>query len=336
MRTIINTICEFLRLFRLHTAAATASALLIGGLVMGQRDISALVVLFIIGIFYHIFGFVLNEYIDINVDKKSIDLKDKPLVSGSISKKQALLVVILSIFCCYVLILIFLRSIYTLSFFSLSLIFGGIYDLYGKKILGLDFVLAGGFFFLCLTGSSTVSIDFNLLIYLFCLLYFFQIVYNNAVEGGLKDVGHDSTAGAKTLATFMGVTVEKGILRITKSFIIFSYVLRFIFLSLIVILGLQPQLLFWSNKHIFEITIIVFLAVVYFATLLSFLKSMKFDRARLKKIFSINEMTSYFMVLIVLSPLIGLYLTVFLIALPAVWYLVFNVVLYGKLLEPMV
>ncbi|KYK25883.1 hypothetical protein AYK20_04320 [Thermoplasmatales archaeon SG8-52-1] len=336
MNGIINTICEYLRLFRLHTGAATASAPLIGGLIMGQRDISSLIVLFLIGIFYHVFGFVLNEYIDVNVDKKSIDLKDKPLVSGSISKKQALYIVIISIICSYLLIFIFFRSIYTVSFFSLSLIFGVIYDLYGKKILGLDFVLAGGFFFLCLTGASTKSTDFNFLIYLFCLLYFFQIVYNNAVEGGLKDVGHDSTAGAITLATFMGVTVEKGILRITKSFVIFSYFLRFIFLALIVILGLQPQLLFWSDKHIFEIVIIVLLIVIYFATLFSFLRTMKFDRARLKKIFSINEMISFFMVLIVLSPMIGLYLTVFLIMLPAVWYLAFNVILYGKLLEPRV
>jgi 4-hydroxybenzoate polyprenyltransferase len=336
MSTIINTMCEYLRLFRLHTAAATACAPLIGGLIMGQRDISTLFVLFVIGIFYHIFGFVLNEYVDVNVDKKSIELKDKPLVSGSISKKKALYIVIISIICSYILIFIFFRSIYTLLFFSISLIFGGIYDLYGKKILGLDFVLAGGFFFLCLTGASTISIDFDFSVYLFCLLYFLHIVYNNSVEGGLKDVGHDSTAGAKTLATFMGVTVEKGILRITKSFVVFSYFLRFIFLALIVILGLQPQLLFWSDKHIFEIIIMVLLTVVYFTTLFSFLRRMKFDRARLKKIFSINEMTSFFMILIVLSPLIGLYSTVFLILLPAVWYLAFNVILYGKLLEPRV
>lgn len=336
MRAITNKICEYLRLFRLHTGAATASAPLIGGLIMGQRDLPALVVLFVIGIFYHIFGFVLNEYIDVNIDKKSLDLKEKPLVSGSINKKQALSIVIISIFCSYLFIFIFFRSIYTVSFFSLSLIFGGLYDLYGKKILGLDFVLAGGFFFLCLTGSSTISTNFNFLIYLFCLLFFFQISYNNAVEGGLKDVGHDSAGGAKTLATFMGVTVQKGNIRITKPFVLFSYCLRFIFLALIVIIGFQPQLLFWSDKHIFEITIIVLLIIVYFATLFSFLRSMKFDRSRLKKIFSINEMTSFFMVLIVLSPLIGSYLTVFLIILPAAWYLIFNVVLYGKLLEPRV
>ncbi|KYK25380.1 hypothetical protein AYK24_04975 [Thermoplasmatales archaeon SG8-52-4] len=336
MQKTIKKICEYLRLFRLHTGAATASAPLIGGIIMGQRQIPALVVLFIIGIFYHIFGFVLNEYVDVNVDKKSDDLKEKPLVRGSISKKQALYIVIISIICSYFFILIFFRSIYTLSFLSLSLIFGGLYDIYGKKILGLDFVLAGGFFFLCLTGASTISIDFNNLIYLFCLLYFFQIVYNNSVEGGLKDVGHDFSAGAKTLATSMGVTVEKGTLRVTKSFVIFSYTLRFIFLGLIFILGFQSQLLFWSDKHILEIILILLLIIVYFVTLFSFLRSIKFDRARLKRTFSINEMASFFMVLIVLSPLIGINLTLFLIVLPAVWYLVFNVVLYGKLIEPRV
>ena len=172
--------------------------------------------------------------------------------------------------------------------------------------------------------------------FLICLLYFFQIVYNNAIEGGLKDVDHDSAGGAITLATFMGVKVQNGIVKITKSFVVFAYSLRIIFLGLIIYLGFQPQLLFWSETYIIQIFIIIILALIYFASLSSFLKNIKFNRSRLKKIFSINEMASYFMILIVLSELFGLYLTIFLIILPALWYLIFNAVLYGKLLEPMV
>ena len=336
MSAIKTTLFEYLRLLRLQTGAATASAPLIGGLVLGQRDILHLVVLFLIGICYHIFGFVLNEYTDVEVDKQAIDLKEKPLVSGSITRKEALSIVILSILCGYALILFFYGSVYTMSFFSIALLFGGLYDLYGKKIIGLDFVLAGGFFFICLTGASTVSLDFNVLVYLVCLLYFFQIVFNNAVEGGLKDVDHDALGGAKTLATYMGINVYQKVVQMTKPFVAFAFSLRFIFLGLLVFLGLQPQLIFWSDKHVFQVAIVVFLMGIFFVTLFTFLRSMRFNRSRLKKLFSMHEMASYFMVLIILSPIFGLWITVFLLLLPTVWYLVFNVVLYGKLLEPRV
>jgi len=336
MSTIKNTIREYLSLLRIQTGAVTASAPLLGGLIMGQRDVSHLAVLFVIGLFYHIFGFVLNEYVDIEVDKKSIDLKKKPLVSGSITKNHALFIVIISILCSYALIVFFYRSIYPISFLSLALLLGGLYDIYGKRIVGMDFVLAGGFFFICLMGASTISTDFNVLVYLVCLMYFFQITFNNAFEGGLKDVDHDGIGGAKTLAQSMGVNVKVGVLKITKSFTIFAYVLRIIFLGLLVFLGSQPQLNIWSYKHGIQMIMIVFLAVISFGILSRFLKSVKFDRFRLMRLFSLHEMTSFFMVILTLSPLFDVWITVFLLLLPTVWYLVTNMALYGKPLEPRV
>lgn len=336
MKSIINTTREYLSLFRIQTAATTATAPLLGGLVMGQRDVLHLAVLFIIGLLSHIFGFVLNEYADIEVDKKSINLKKKPLVSGSISKNKALIIVIISIICGYALIVFFFRSIFPISFFTLAILLGGLYDLYGKRLAGMDFVLAGGFFFICLTGASTVSTNFNTLVYLVCLIFFFQIAFNNAVEGGLKDVDHDGIGGAKTLAQSMGVNVKLGVVKITNSFAGFAYALRFIFLGLIVILGLQPQLDIWTYKHGFHMIVIIFLVFVLLIALSRFIRSTKFNRSRLKKLFSLHEMASYYIVIIALSPLFNLQITIFLIVLPLVWYLLFNIVLYGTLLEPRV
>jgi len=336
MRSIKDTILEYLRLLRLQTGAATASAPLIGGLIMGQRYINSLVILFILGILYHIFGFVLNEYIDVEIDKKSSDLRDKPLVSGTIDKNKVLFITLICSLCSYALIIFYYRSIYTISLFTISLIFGGLYDFYGKKIIGLDFSLAGGFFFLCLAGASTVSTDFNVLVYLVCLIYFFQIVFNNAVEGGIKDAEHDIIGGAKTLATFIGVNVIQGKIKMNKSFVVFSFSLRVIFLLLLIFIGLQPQIMFWSDRHILEIIITLILIIILFITLSSFLKSIRFDRSKLKKLFSIHEMTSYFIFIIVLSPLLGFLITIFLLLIPLLWYLALNTILYGKLLEPRV
>lgn len=77
--SVKNEMLEYFRLLRIHSGAGTASILLIGTLIMGQRDSSLLLIIFLIGILGHIYGFVLNDYVDIEVDKKSLDLEKKPL-----------------------------------------------------------------------------------------------------------------------------------------------------------------------------------------------------------------------------------------------------------------
>lgn len=334
MSSIKSKTISFLQLFRLQTAAVTATTPVIGGLVMNQREPFPLLVLFLVGLLYHIFGFVLNEYIDIEVDKKSADLKEKPLVSGAITKNTALSVVVISLVGACAL-LTFFQSVFPFIFFLVALLLGALYDTYGKKMPGFDFILAGGFFFLCLTGASTVSFSFPLLVYLVCLLYFFQIVFNNAVEGGLKDIDHDALGGAKTIATRMGVHINNGVLQAPLPFRIFAYTTQLAFFGTLIVLAMQPELSFWKS-NIFVQFIVILLGLAIVATSYLFMRSFLFHRGQLKRLFSVHEMTSYFLVLVVLSPLFGLVITLILIIIPTCWYLALNVILYGKLLQPQV
>ena len=327
---------EYFRLLRLQTAAATATAPLLGALVIGQRDLLSLAILFFIGMLYHIYGFVLNEYIDIEVDKKSAHLQKKPLVSGIIKKETALFITVGAIVIACILIIVFFPALFPISLFLLALVLGGVYDLFGKKIPGCDFILGGGFFFLCLFGVSTVSTNFTLPSYIVCSVYFFHIVFNNAVEGGLKDVEHDYLAGAKTLAIAMRVKVKKGRIGASNLFIAFAYGLEIIFLGFIIYLVLQPEIkLSYTNTPTLPI-ILVFLFLIFFITSYRFLHMRTMERGKLKRFFSVHEMISFFILLMALYPLLGLWITVILLLLPSVWYLIFNIILYGKLLQPQV
>lgn len=331
-----NKAIEYLRLFRLQTAAVTASTCLIGGLVMNQRDLFLLFVLFLVGLLYHIFGFVLNEYVDINVDNKSKDLKDKPLVSGSISKVNALFVVGFSSILACVLLVVFFQSIFSILFFAIALLLGGIYDVYGKTLFASDFVLAGGFFFLFLAGAATVSTIFPILVYICGILYFLQIVFNNAVEGGLKDIDHDALGGGRTLAIRLGVKEHLGKLSVSNSFLTFAFSLRVVFVIFLIFLGLQLEPIFWSQKYLVGIFLAVLFLLVSFVSMFKFLQNTAFDRGRLKRLFSFHEISSYSAFLIILYPLLGLNFSVFLILLPFFWFLLLNLALYGTLLEPRV
>lgn len=109
---LISTVQVYLRLFRPQGAAATAAAVLIGSLIMGQRDSSLLAVLFFIGVLSHTYVFVLNEYADINVDQQSHYLQQKPLVSGIITKQKALFIALASLAGAYGSTVIFFPSVY--------------------------------------------------------------------------------------------------------------------------------------------------------------------------------------------------------------------------------
>lgn len=332
-----NKILGYLQLLRLHTAATTALTPVIGGLIMGQRDIFLLSILFIIGFLYHVYGFVLNEYIDIDVDKKSKDLNKKPLISGIVPKNHALFIAFSSCIGGFILTIYFFTDVFSVLFLIFAFIFGSIYDFYGKKIPGLDFVLGVSFFFICLMGASTISSDFTMVTYIVCSIYFIHISFNNSVEGGLKDVDHDYLAGAKTLATVLGVFVQNGRLKVTKKFIAFSYFLKFIFIFLIILLCIQPEInLFNFEKNFLHIILFILLSVATFFIMYKFLYLSIFDRSKLIKLYSLHEMFSYFLLIISLSLLIELWPTIFLIFFPFVWYILFNLILFGKILQPQV
>lgn len=331
-----NSLLEYLRLIRIQTSAATASAPLLGGLIAGQHEIIPLFILLIIGIIYHIYGFVLNEYIDVQVDKKSKDLHDKPLVSGSIPIAHAKFIVIFSSAASCIITIIFFKEVLSILFLLIAIILGGVYDVYGKKIVGSDFVLGAGFFFLCIFGASTYTSNFTIIIYLVGFAYFFHIVFNNAVEGGLKDVDHDFLAGAKTTATRLGVKVKEKRLIVTRAFQGFSVTMTIIFLALVFLILYFQDFNFLSGKYLLQIIIVLVLTLILFISLFKFLSSGEFNRPRLKRLFSVHEMTSYFMLILALSTTLFKEVTIFLLLFPFTWYLIFNLILYKKLLQPRV
>lgn len=332
-----NTLLAYLRLTRLQTAAVTAVTPIIGGLVMGQRDILSLFILFLIGFFYHVSGFVLNEYSDVEVDRQSADLQTKPLISNVITKQSALFLTFVAACCCCLLTLYFFPTVLPILFLFLALLFGGIYDVYGKRIPGSDFILGLSFFFICLMGASTVSEHFTTLTYIVCCLYFIHIVFNNAVEGGLKDIDHDTVAGAKTLASRLGVRIQDQRLRITQSFAVFAVIIKGIFFGLIVFLWVQPETrLSLSFENTVQVILILLFVGVISLTMGRFLSASIFSRVRLRRLFSVHEISSYFLLVLSLFPLIDLPAALFLLFVPFLWFLVLNVVLYGSLLQPQV
>ena len=85
-----------------------------------------------------------------------------------------------------------------------------------------------------------------------------------------------------------------------------------------------------------QFIIIIILILIIFLTLHRFLHEMEFQRGKLKRIFSIHEIATFYIVPILLLQLLGLIPVLFLLILPLAWYISLNLILYGKPLEPKV
>lgn len=330
---IRDKLLEYMRLMRFHSVSSETTIILLGALIMGQRNLFLLFIVFIIGVFGHIFGYVLNDYADLEVDKKSDELKKKPLVSGIIIKSHAFVLAISAGIFAFFLTFIFFPNIVSILILICTAIVSITYDFYGKKIPYVsDFLVGAALFLFCLFGASTASIQFTNIIFFVCVIFFFDTVYINGVEGGVKDVDHDFLAGAKTLATLMGVKVINNKLIFTKKFVIFSYIIRAIYIFLIFLLGIVIDL--WNSDQYIMQSIIIILIILMVIVNYRFLHISNFDRSKIKKLIAVHSALSGIIIMLILLPVLGPFYVLFLLLFPVTWYTVFNYILYGKPLQP--
>ncbi|MFH1014231.1 MAG: UbiA family prenyltransferase, partial [Thermoplasmatota archaeon] len=102
-----NVIIDYMRLLRLPAIVGLAITPVAGALSVTSTSLSILVPLFFIGVISKIYGFVMNDYFDVELDKLSPDLSQRGLVKGTITKKQALFIIVTCFFVGYIAIFAF-------------------------------------------------------------------------------------------------------------------------------------------------------------------------------------------------------------------------------------
>ena len=334
-----SLIADYTRLLRLPGLGGLSIAPVFGAIstLEGVIDIIDLFLIFLIGAFSAIYGFVLNDITDVEVDRLSKELSNRPLVKGTISKKIAMLICLFCFIATFAVIFAFFSSstflYYGLICILLAALFGSIYNVYGKRFVGSDFFVALSEALLVLFGGYIVLQEGALSIFtwIIFILTFDQLVFMNAVSGGIKDADHDYLKGVKNIALKLGVKVDKNKnLVIPYSFRIFGFSFR----ALSAILVFIPLILFKAEYSIWQIIllILVIIAVFYLSARLLSLK--KFDRTKIRKLISQQTFLRYFLVPIMLFQFIGLEYTILLIAFPFLWYLVFTPLTGGKIFQP--
>ena len=324
----------YFQLMRFHAGISEALFFIFGALIAGQRDPFLIVVVFAVGLLYHIYGHVLNDYADIEVDRQSSELKNKPLVSGVIPKEHALIITIASIVAIYIFTVVYFPNISTMLFITLAIILGSIYNLFGKRIPGIsDLVMATFYTLSFFYGVSTFSVHYTNLIYIVGALIFVSVAFANVVEAGLKDVDHDHLSGAKTLAIVMGVKVKDGKLVATRMYKTLACSLLAICFILLMLMLYQPEINFFD----YNVIPLLLVAILIIATIVGCYKILNiqaFSRSKVKKLYFLINTGVGVLFVICLYPLLGPIISIILLVAPPAWYTVFSKVLYGKSTQP--
>lgn len=327
---IWNTIRTYLRLGRIHSSVLTGVIPCVVAAATGATlSIYHYFGLFIIGLILHISGFIYNEIRDITIDKTSNSLKGKPLVDGSASVRNAKTIVILSIIITLILTIVFFRerAIILIPTILLMLLFGGLYNVLGKRFPHSDYFIAISIFLLALYGGLSVTQNLSSLVFIICALAFVQMLAQNIVAG-LKDVDHDLLAGGISTPIRMGVKVKEKNVIIPGSFIAYITVLKIIHVILI-FTPLYFQMISFETWQVFIVVILTALTVFFMVKVLTI---KIFKREKIIRAIGFHEMFAFIVVPFILFGYIHVVGLLILVFLPVVWLGVFLLLLYGKLM----
>ena len=321
----------YIKLTRPYGALGLPLIVVFSALCNGQFDFFPLLGLFIIGIFSHIFGFVQNDYFDLEIDKKSEYVSERPLVKGIVSRKGALFLILFSFFASIILAYVLFFTILSFLTLLLSSFLVTLYNKYSKRMPGMEYVLGAGASTFGLFGALTVSDVLSPLV-IFMLL--FVLMKYVSVYVNLKDAKYDSKQGIKTTPIMLGVRAIDDELRIPAVFTIYAFSTKGIQIGI----ALTPFLTGDVSMFLYglPIPIICFsiLSTLIIYTLWKMLSTPLSERAKMIRYTGIHELLTYFLVPVVLMSYltenINIFAPILLIVVPPLWIKFYVTVFFGK------
>lgn len=331
---------EYLKLTRLFNMGLTGIAPVLGALSMGTINLiplHSLIILFLIGCFSHIYGFVLNDVIDTDVDKLSKELTTRPLISGTITRKNAIIFAITCMVLSWLFTLFFYKNlvefVVILSILIFADVLSTIYNIASKKYPGMDIFVASAVFFLIIFGASVVSykdLSSNVLVWIVAFIGAIQVLFMNMINGAIKDVDHDVKGNANTLAIRLGAKVQKDKFVLPTSFKILGYLIEssrsfLIFLPFLIL----PEIfivIYW------QIILLIVLTILTFYLIYRLFSIEKFQRNAVRKNIGMMVIVMYATAPVMLCS-INPYI-ILLVFVQPIWFIFANLILHKTVLIP--
>lgn len=325
---------KYLEISRLFNMGLTGVAPVLGAVSMwniGETAVYKLFILFAIGCFSHVYGFVLNDVMDVKIDKLSKELTARPLVSGTITRKNAAYFAIFCMIASLILTAFFYKQLmsylFLLSILLFAYILATIYDITSKKYPGMDFFVASAVFFLIIFGASTVGTP-TTLAWIVAFVGGIQVLFMNMINGAIKDIDHDEKGLANILAIKLGARAKGKAITLPTSFKSVGYFIEIVRSFLI----FTPFLFLSIPYEIWQIAILIILTIFTFFSIYKLFLIKEFVRKRIRKNIGITVIFMYATTPFMLSSL-NLYI-ILLALVPPLWFICSNIVLHHTIFEP--
>jgi geranylgeranylglycerol-phosphate geranylgeranyltransferase len=180
------------------------------GTAVSDPSATHVVGLCLVAVCFHAFAFVLNDVIDLDLDRTEPRRAAFPLVRGVIGPASALWFALAQVPLSFVIALSLRAEVAPLVALGGAYVLMTVYNVLGKKTPVpwlTDAAQAMAWAALTLFGALSVSGDPSLLTYVTMAYVALYVQMVNGVHGGLRDLENDVRAGSRTTAICMGAHV---------------------------------------------------------------------------------------------------------------------------------
>lgn len=215
------------QLIRFPALAFTLLLPLLGAAtVASEFTLGQMVTLLLVGLMFHTFAYVLNDVIDLPIDRTHLMRQNEPLVRGAILPQQALFIAIVQIPLAF--LVTFWSGGNALAYSALggAFVLLAVYDIFSKRTAFpplIDFAQALGWGLFVLFGVGVVSQHPTKLA---SVPFLFSIIYVMIINSlhSMKDIPNDVIYHAHTTPTYFGVRQTTSGAYVPRSFKTYLFV----------------------------------------------------------------------------------------------------------------
>lgn len=317
----MNLARAYLRFFRIESASAVMTFMLLGFLLAGGAFLGVAALQWLLfGLICHMCGFVDNNIQDLSADARDEDKRYFPL-GREIPlprAKQARLILFVIMFSSFFL---FSRTVVALIVFALAVGAGLLYNRLCKRTVLAPALYAASSGSLALVSYSATTPGFAIPIVLLTAIAVLESLFQNGVSTSLKDVDTDK----HNLMTRLGVRVEDNFLRVSRAAKVLGYALK---LAVMV----PVSFLLASSGFLSPIfaTPLAILSVLFVIPIVA--DRNWSQRARMMLIAACSQLGVFYAVLAIFAIQLEPIAVVFMVIFPIAWYVAVKKAVWGTVL----
>lgn len=333
---------NWLKTMRIQTALVTSLALWVGFISVSALNIRSAIILGAIGIFFHIFGFTMNEVEDYRYDASIDTDSEHPIADGHVHANIARYVA----WGMYVLsVVVSAISPYPIEatlMLGLAVVPGHMYNKFSKTHWWSNVYLSCWAIMMVFAGALYAGSVNNITI-LLAVAIGIQI-FVQVIEGDLKDIVGDEHSICRKMGVstesahsfFSGSDMSKDskprkIIKYTRKFPILVYGLKTLEIATL------GSIVFLTTNSLLSLDqwylILYFIMLIVFISTMSMVMVYLYDRTRIKKLSSLHEISSIILIGLTVYPMNphgGLLVAIA----PVLWYFLSNTILHSSPLNP--